>query len=119
MPFQKGHPGSNNGGGRPPKELCMSDLLRAVVKQTDPKKKRAKLQIVVDTIVSKAMEGEQWACEMMFQRLEGKVKDTLQLEDNRPQVTILTNVPTPGIFRLPEPARGALPPASDQPNEEN
>lgn len=63
MPFQKGQ--SGNPGGKP-KDYISKRLRTRVAKDGDA---------LADVIWTQAMQGVQWACQMVYDRTEGKVPD--------------------------------------------
>lgn len=76
-PFQKGWKG---GPGRPPKPVCIPDILREIGAEKDPATKRTRIQDLMRKVYGFANLGEAWAVQFIAERTEGKVKDTLALE---------------------------------------
>ena len=68
-------PGKPGGPGRPPRTRCITDAIRAACEANDS----AGLKAIAKTIMDKAIEGESWACQMVADRLEGKVTDRLDV----------------------------------------
>ena len=72
--------GNTLGKGRPKKENCVSDLLRNKGDEIQDDGK-TKLQAVIDTLYLRASQGELKAIDMIFDRLEGKPAQKLELEE--------------------------------------
>jgi len=73
---------SGNPNGRPKKENCVSDLLRSKGDELQPDGK-TKLQAVIDTLYDRANEGELKAIDMIFDRLEGKPAQKVEVEETK------------------------------------
>ena len=73
--FKKGNPG---GPGRPRNSETVTGLIREASKAIAEGDTRTKEQIVADTLLRKAMEGEQWAVLAFLDRMDGKVTQTIQ-----------------------------------------
>ena len=71
---------SGNPNGRPKKENCVSDLLRNKGDEIQADGK-TKLQAVIETLYQRANEGELKAIDMIFDRLEGKPAQKLEVEE--------------------------------------
>ena len=71
---------SGNPNGRPKKENCVSDLLRNKGDEMQPDGK-TKLQAVIETLYERAGEGELKAIDMIFDRLEGKAAQKIEVEE--------------------------------------
>ena len=71
---------SGNPNGRPKKENCVSDLLRNKGDEIQDDGK-TKLQAVIDTLYLRASQGELKAIDMIFDRLEGKPAQKLEVEE--------------------------------------
>ena len=72
--------GNTLGKGRPKKENCVSDLLRNKGDEIQADGK-TKLQAVIETLYQRANEGELKAIDMIFDRLEGKPAQKLEVEE--------------------------------------
>ena len=68
MAWQKGMK-SPNPGGRPKRGTGLTDLLREIGQQTKDGRKRAAL--LAERVWDEALKGEQWACRLIYDRLEG------------------------------------------------
>ena len=76
-PFRCGNPG---GPGRPPRDLCVPEILRELGAEEDPVTKRTRLQILMKAVYNHAMKGEAWAVNFILDRTEGKVTNALALQ---------------------------------------
>lgn len=94
MTFKPGQ--SGNPRGRP-KETSLTAYARLLVKQADRRKK------IVKAWLNKAESGDLKALEMLLERLDGKVKDTLAVEGIAP-IVIMSNIPD---------IEGDIPPVDD------
>lgn len=69
---------SGNPKGRPPKGLALTDILRELIEQptkvssTHRHAGKTYKQAIIDELLNKAVEGEEWAIKMVYERLEGK-----------------------------------------------
>ena len=76
--------GNKLGKGRPKKELCASDLIKAkgeIIREDG----RSELQAVIDKLYEKATGGDLRAIEMIFDRIEGKpIQATITTFDELP-----------------------------------
>lgn len=77
---------SGNPKGRPKREICVPDILRAIGNEIDPNTKRTKLQELMRKVYEFAEAGESWAVNTILERTEGKVKDILAVESVDPTV---------------------------------
>ena len=77
--FVKGNKEGNR-NGRPKKSNCVSDLLRSKGDEVQ-EDGRTKLQAVIETLYERAGEGELKAIDMIFDRLEGKPAQKLEIEE--------------------------------------
>ena len=71
----KGQSGNPNGRAR--KNGCMTDILRRQLKAKGPDGKPNK-EAIVEKIIALANEGVKWAAELCFDRIDGKVTQTLE-----------------------------------------
>jgi hypothetical protein len=83
-PFKKGESGNPN--GRPKKELCFTEELKRKLSQITKHDKdlpveeqRTRLQAICDKILEQAEGGDHYAHNLIFERIEGKVKEQLEL----------------------------------------
>jgi hypothetical protein len=74
-PWPKGVSGNPN--GRPKKNGCMTEVLRKGLKAKGPDGRPNK-DAIVDKIIALGREGEKWAAELCFDRIDGKVAQTLE-----------------------------------------
>ena len=65
--------GSSGGPGRKPGAKLITPLLRAKMESVDPKTGKLNAELYVEKIVELALEGERWAAELVFERLDGRV----------------------------------------------
>lgn len=81
--WEKGQSGNPN--GRPPKVKCLTDLLRSGLAEKG-RDGKPKMQLVVDRVIRLALQGERWAVELIYERLEGKPAQALTLtgDEKRP-----------------------------------
>ncbi len=80
-PWKKGQ--SGNPKGRPPKKICIPDILATIGNQEhiDEKgNKTTKREAILNKTFALALKGEQWAIKFIADRTEGKPKETLALE---------------------------------------
>ena len=82
--FLKGHAPQ---GGRPKESFSVKDIIRQVGKekaaQSGKWKDRSKLEMVIRQVFMLAMKGKIAAVQFIADRLEGKPKQSLELEDKR------------------------------------
>ena len=71
---------SGNPNGRPKKSNCVSDLLRNKGDEVQ-EDGRTKLLAVIETLYERAGEGELKAIDMIFDRLEGKPAQKVEVEE--------------------------------------
>ena len=88
IPFKKGCRG---GPGRPPKPVCVPDILREIGATVDPKTKRTKLVAACLACFQKAEKGDLDSLKFIVERTEGKVKDTMAIEGGG-ELTVVTRV---------------------------
>lgn len=97
--FRKGHDPRRNlhppRTGRPPRPICIPDILREIGAEVDPTTKRTKLQDLMRRVWGYAMEGEAWAVAFVADRTEGKVRDTLALEGGGDTLRLVTRIVRP------------------------
>ena len=76
----KGRSGTNKGKDKP-----LTDALRIAAFAQEAGSDKRKLRLIAEKIVDKAVEGEQWACQMVGDRLEGKPaqESTVTIDDKR------------------------------------
>ena len=79
--FVKGNKEGNR-NGRPKKSNCVSDLLRNKGDELQPDGK-TKLQAVIESLYAKAESGDLKAIDMIFDRVEGKPAQKLEVEETR------------------------------------
>ena len=68
MAWKKGE--SGNPGGR--SERVVAEAIRAAVNAIDPVTKRKRLLAIAEKVVDLAVAGENWAVQMVADRLDGK-----------------------------------------------
>ena len=73
---------SGNPAGRPKKEDCLTSLMREELEKVDPKdaEKRTHKELIVVATIRLAKEGNSTALKEVWERMDGKVKDKLELE---------------------------------------
>ena len=77
--FKKGQSGNPN--GRPKKDRCISDILREQgLNVIDGK--HTNLQLIVEKLYEKASGGDLKAIDMIFDRLEGKPAQKVEVEES-------------------------------------
>lgn len=77
VPLAKGYDPRRNIGGRT-KSKIFSDKLREVLYEVDEVKQMSHLELITRRLVLEAERGEQWAQEMVWNRMEGSLGE----EDN-------------------------------------
>ena len=78
-PWKKGQSGNPN--GRPKKDRCISDILREQgLNIIDGK--HTNLQLIVEKLYEKASGGDLKAIDMIFDRLEGKPAQKVEVEES-------------------------------------
>ena len=93
-PFSKGPDPRRpaRGPGRPPRPVCIPDILREIGAEVDPATKRTKLQDLMRDVWGYARQGQSWAVTFIADRTEGKVRDTLRLEGEAEPLELVTRV---------------------------
>jgi len=74
--WQPGQTGNPN--GRPPKVKCLTDLLRKRLAKKGANGK-TNLEIITNKVLELALNGERWAVELIYDRIEGKPRQALEL----------------------------------------
>lgn len=92
MPFKASDLNINR-NGRPPKDLAISDLLRAESLEIDPDTGKTKREALVKIIYDKALKGERWACEFIVDRTEGKPRYTIDYTEHTLEPIIGLDIP--------------------------
>lgn len=69
-PFKPGV--SGNPKGRPPKEHCLTDLLKEALEQEHNKTGKTKKQMIIDKMYELANEGDVSILKYLFDRIDGK-----------------------------------------------
>ena len=80
-PFKKGQ--SGNPKGRPPKEYCLTDILRAQGELEDvetPAGKIARKQAIAQKLWSMAMGGDVQSLKYVYDRIDGKPRESIDLD---------------------------------------
>ncbi len=72
MPFKKGH--SGNPAGRPKGSKSLTDLLRQTLNLDGNR------EAIIDKVIALAIKGERWATELVWDRLEGKPLQVIDIE---------------------------------------
>lgn len=85
---------SGNIRGRPKRQNCIPDLFRQVTSEPD-KDDATKLETIVRQVVQDALKGNRWSIETIFDRLEGKPRQTVVQEEKRKDSIILDTDPDP------------------------
>jgi hypothetical protein len=88
--------------GRTPKVLCIPDILKKICEREVPEvirnglkmpwlQRDAKfLEALMEIVMLRAMQGDSWAVQFIAERTEGKVRDTLAIQnDDGPLVVVL------------------------------
>lgn len=81
--FKKGNPG---GPGRPPKEHCLTDLLKEALDQEYNDTGKTKKQMVIDKMYELAISGDPIILKYFFDRIDGKPLQTIEANVTRPEV---------------------------------
>ena len=88
MTFQKG----NKFGGRPKSEFTLSDQLRKALKRKHYKEgvKRGftNAQLIAEKVVEKSKEGEAWAANLVWDRIEGKAAQQIELSSGQKSIKV-------------------------------
>lgn len=84
MKWKKGQSGNPN--GRPPKSKALSEELRRLLQRHAPGSKKSNLEVIVAKLLELAREGDKDALRYVFDRLEGRPAQALELtgDDARP-----------------------------------
>lgn len=90
MGWTKGQSGNPN--GRPRKNKAMSDELRRLVQGKAPGKKETNLQIITAKLMALAEAGQLDAIKYIFDRLEGRPAQAVQLTGDEKQPLRITYV---------------------------
>tara|TARA_Y100000310_G_C20404525_1_gene678994 strand:- start:15 stop:281 length:267 start_codon:yes stop_codon:yes gene_type:complete len=77
MPFTKADPNINR-NGRPPNEMAISNRLRDIASEIDPKTKKEKIVLVCETAFELAIQGDPQARNWISDRMEGKAKEFIE-----------------------------------------
>jgi len=77
MPFQKGK--SGNPGGRRKDKLARAALLMVLKEDGED---MPVLREIMDRLVTAAVDGERWAIQMLFDRLDGKATQAVEADIN-------------------------------------
>ena len=78
-PFQKGKSGNPN--GRPKKLPELDELLKDIL--LDETNGKTQIELIVRTLVKQSLKGDIRASEILLNRSYGKVKESIELEDNK------------------------------------
>lgn len=85
-PFKKGESGNPN--GRPPKRLCLTNMLEDELRRLSPiddnGEKRTWAELVARALVRQAVKGDMAAIRELLDRLDGKPKQASSLEVSGP-----------------------------------
>ena len=79
MPFKKGK--SGNPRGRPKKGQALTEILNEKLDQEHGKAKKLKREVIAEKIISLAISGDLGALRYIFDRLDGRPKETVELEN--------------------------------------
>ena len=86
------HPENINRKGRPKLGLAFAELVREVLKETNPKTKKSKVESMVDVAVTRAMKGSWQFYDALTARAYGKVPDKVELsQQDKPDLSKLTD----------------------------
>jgi len=80
MPWKKGQSGNPNGAPR--KEDSLNNLLRERLEDIDPDQERPNKDIIADALVTLAKEGNLAAIERVWDRVEGKPHQSMDITGN-------------------------------------
>jgi hypothetical protein len=81
--FVKGH-APTPGGGRPKEAFSIKDVLRHIGNEPGTTKKdMTKIEVVCRQVYIYAMKGKSWAVQFIADRLEGRPKQSVEIEDKR------------------------------------
>ena len=89
-PWRKGQ--SGNPKGRPKKADCLTSLLKEEIEKVDPEDKdgRTHMEMIVDATMRLAKNGNATALKEIWERMDGKVRDKLELTGGAELVQRLT-----------------------------
>jgi len=82
-PFKPGQ--SGNPLGRPKKGQAFTDILRQVGESSEKRTRAGKIrynQALAIKVWDKALKGTRWACELIYNRLDGKPVETVDAKLN-------------------------------------
>lgn len=81
---------SGNPKGRPRKNVCLTSLLKEEIKKANPqdKKKRTWAELIVIATMKLAIKGNPAALREVWDRIDGKAKDTVPNDDKPFQLII-------------------------------
>ena len=83
--FKSGNPG---GPGRPPKEHCLTDLLKEALDQEYNDTGKTKKQMVIDKMYELAIAGDPIILKYFFDRIDGKPLQTIEANVTRPNIDL-------------------------------
>jgi len=89
MAFKKGV--SGNPKGRPKGDQCMSVILRQKLEENVRGGDKTKAEAVADKIIEQALEGDGRCLELLFNRTEGAVKQSVEVESKSEFTVIMSN----------------------------
>ena len=81
-------PGYKGGPGRPPKEHCLTDLLKKALDQPFNDTGKLNKQMVIDKMFEKANDGDPIILKYLFDRIDGKPLQTIEANVNRPHADL-------------------------------
>lgn len=90
LPFKPGNDPRRNLAGRPKNATPFADCMRRRAKEIQPDG-RPLVEHIVDTVAELAKGGERWAAELLIERIEGKVKDVVDLNHGTQDLQKLTD----------------------------
>lgn len=90
MAWKKGQSGNPN--GRPRKNKALSEELRRLLQGQALGKKETNLQVIVAKLVALAREGDKDAIRYIFDRLEGRPAQALELTGDKERPVRITYV---------------------------
>ena len=105
MRYVKGQ--SGNPAGRPKKGETMTDALRAVLRERGADGRPNRIGIA-KKIIDKALSGDTWAINYVFERVEGKVPDASESHQTGEQTIhiVYDDYNDPPAPAAPEPGEG-------------
>jgi len=83
--FEKGNPG---GPGRPKKEFCIPDIIRAKGQELDPVSRKTFYDAMVTKAWSQATQGDKAARDWVSDRTEGKALDRIEATINQEPIKV-------------------------------